>query len=121
MTTKFIVRPPVYPTAVAPPSVVDQVVRTSSEDARIEFLVQRDGRDAATAWVERTLGIYRQAVLDHRSYALLPQYRPLFEDSIRTFESWLRNTVPYDNKCTPVGGERPEVCGTAGLNSLVKD
>jgi hypothetical protein len=84
------------------------------EDERIEFLVQRDGRDAATAWVERTLGIYRQALSDRRSYALLPQYRPLFEDSIRTFESWLRNSVPYDNRDAHLG-ECPEVCVTAGL------
>jgi hypothetical protein len=110
MTTKSIARSHVHPNAV-----VGQVVRTSSKDERIEFLLQRDGRDAATAWVERTLGIYRQALSDHRNYALLPQYRPLFEDSIRTFESWLRNSVPYDNRCAHMG-RPPEVCVTAGLN-----
>lgn len=61
----------------------------TSEEGRIEFLVQRDGRDAATAWVVRTLDLYRRALTDPVSYARLPQYRPLFEDSIRTFESWL--------------------------------
>lgn len=67
-----------------------QTQRTSLEDKRIEFLVGRDGRDAATAWVERTLGIYRRALLNPGGYALLPQYRPLFEDSIEAFESWLK-------------------------------
>jgi hypothetical protein len=87
-----------HPNALAPPSVASQAQRTSSEDKRIEFLVRRDGRDAATAWVERTLGIYRQELLNPRSYTLLPQYRPLFEDSIRTFESWLRADDQPDNK-----------------------
>jgi hypothetical protein len=86
------------PNALALRSVVTEAERASSEEKRIEFLVQRDGRDAATAWVERTLGIYRQALLDPRSYALLPQYRPLFEDSIRTFEFWLEARDQPGNK-----------------------
>ena len=115
MTTKSIARSHVHPNRGALRGAVDQPERTSSEDERIEFLVQRDGRDAATAWVERTLGIYRQALSDHRNYALLPQYRPLFEDSIRTFESWLRNSVPHENRCPRIG-RGPEVCVTAGSN-----
>lgn len=65
------------------------MIEKASEERRIEFLVQRDGRDAAVSWVVRTLDIYRRALNDHTGYAQLPQYRPLFEDSIRTFESWL--------------------------------
>lgn len=87
-----------HPTAPASRCIVSQAERASSEDKRIAFLVQRDGRDAATAWVERTLGIYRPALLDPRSYALLPQYRPLFEDSIGTFESWLKAHDQPHNK-----------------------
>ena len=98
MITQSIAGSQRLPNALALRSVVTQAERASSEDKRIEFLVQRDGRDAATAWVKRTLGIYRQALLDPRSYALLPQYRPLFEDSIRTFESWLKAHDQPDNK-----------------------
>lgn len=90
MITQSVVRSKHHPNALALGSLINQAERTSSEDERIALLVQRDGRDAATAWVERTLGIYRQALLDRRSYVLLPQYRPLFEDSIGTFESWLK-------------------------------
>jgi hypothetical protein len=115
MTTTSADRSHVHPNGGALRRSVDQPERTSSEDGRIEFLVQRDGRDAATAWVERTLGIYRQALSDHRNYALLPQYRPLFGDSIRTFDSWLRNSVPHENRCPRIG-RGPEVCVTAGSN-----
>ena len=97
MITQSIARSHRRPNALALRSVVTEAERTSSEDNRIEFLVQRDGRDAATAWVERTLGIYQQALLNPRGYALLPQYRPLFEDSIGTFEFWLRACDQLDN------------------------
>lgn len=93
MITEFTAGSQQQPNAVALDRVVGQAEHPSSEDKRVEFLVQRDGRDAATAWVERTLGIYSQALSDSRSYALLPQYRPLFEDSIRTFQSWLKANV----------------------------
>jgi hypothetical protein len=96
--TQSIARSQQHPIAVALHDVPSQAERTSSEDKRIEFLVQRDGRDVATAWVERTLGIYRVALLDPRSYALLPQYRPLFEGSIETFEFWLKAHDQPDNK-----------------------
>ena len=98
MITQSIARAQRHPNALALRSVVSEPERTSSEDKRIEFLVRRDGRDAATAWVERTLGTYRRALLDPRSYALLPQYRPLFEDSIEVFESWLKAHDQPDNK-----------------------
>lgn len=57
------------------------------EIERINFLIQRDGEQAA--WVERTLNIYREAIAKPGSPASNPAYRPLFEDSIRTFEAWL--------------------------------
>ncbi|MGE5626158.1 MAG: hypothetical protein ACM3ZT_11490 [Bacillota bacterium] len=63
----------------------------AAELDRIALLVRRDGCDAATAWVTRTMELYRQAVADRRSHASLPQYQPLFEDSIRAFEAWLRS------------------------------
>jgi hypothetical protein len=66
----------------------------ASELERIEFVVHRDGEDEATKWVRKTLDIYRHALADRRSHASLPQYRPLFEDSIRTFEAWLQANTP---------------------------
>ncbi|MDQ3797759.1 MAG: hypothetical protein M3294_09415 [Pseudomonadota bacterium] len=59
------------------------------EIERIDFLVRRDGKAAARAWVERTLAIYRAAIAKPGSHASSTTYRPLFEDSIRTFEAWL--------------------------------
>ncbi|MFO7277149.1 MAG: hypothetical protein DIU56_008970 [Pseudomonadota bacterium] len=59
-----------------------------SELQRIEFLIQRDGEAAARAWVERTLQIYRDAVA-LGGHASVPPYRPLFDEAIREFESWL--------------------------------
>jgi len=59
------------------------------EIERIDFLIQRDGEQAARAWVERTLRMYREAITKPGSHASNPAYRPLFEDSIRTFEAWL--------------------------------
>jgi hypothetical protein len=79
------------PGVLAVCTAVGQAGRASSEDKRIELLIQRDGRDAATAWIKRTLNIYRQALSDPRSYVLLPQYRPLFEESIGTFACWLKS------------------------------
>jgi len=59
------------------------------EIERIKFLIERDGETAARAWVERTLGIYREAISKPGSHASIAAYRPLFEDSIRVFEAWL--------------------------------
>lgn len=68
----------------------------SQENDRINFLVRRDGRKAATVWVARTLDIYIQALLDSKSHASLPQYRSLFEKSIEIFESWLNAPNRHD-------------------------
>jgi hypothetical protein len=59
------------------------------EIERIELLLERDGRAATRAWVERTLAIYRRAPADPRHYANDPPYKPRFEKSVREFEEWL--------------------------------
>lgn len=59
------------------------------ESERIALLLQRDGRAATRAWVERTLAIYRTALGDPRSYARDPSYQPRFERAVREFEEWL--------------------------------
>ncbi len=61
-----------------------------SEGERIRFLTERDGPEAAMAWVERTLAIYRNALKSSASHASKEHYRPQFEQSISTFEEWLR-------------------------------
>jgi hypothetical protein len=60
-----------------------------SERERIEFLVARDGLAAAREWVERTLGIYRDALTSPSSHASATGYRPLFEAAVGEFEAWL--------------------------------
>lgn len=60
------------------------------EARRIHFLLERDGEEATRAWVERTLGIYRNAIASSGSHASLGDYRPSFEASIAEFESWLK-------------------------------
>lgn len=61
----------------------------AQEQQRINLLIERDGEAAAREWVKRTLDIYRQALKSSASHASLPEYRPLFEQSIREFEHWL--------------------------------
>jgi hypothetical protein len=60
-----------------------------TETHRIEFLVRRDGEESARAWVERTLKLYREAIASG-GYAASNAFRPLFEQSIREYEDWLR-------------------------------
>lgn len=60
-----------------------------NEQARIEFVVRRDGPAAAVQWVRRTLGIYRSAVLDKRHFASKGTYRRAFIESYCEFKRWL--------------------------------
>lgn len=62
------------------------------EAHRIQLLIERDGYEAARAWVLRTLQAYREAVNSPHSHASLAHYRPSFEDSISDFEEWLATT-----------------------------
>jgi len=63
------------------------------EQERIDFLVRRDGVDSAIEWVRRTMRIYRQAVLNKRHHASMPDYRPRFIVSYCTFKAWLARTA----------------------------
>jgi hypothetical protein len=60
------------------------------ENERIEFLVQRDGVEAAVAWVDHTIRIYRRAVLDKRHFASTSEYRRKFIKAYCEFKRWLR-------------------------------
>jgi hypothetical protein len=59
------------------------------EAERIAFLLERDGDASTVAWVRRTLGIYRRAVLDRRHFASTPEYRRRFLASCADFRRWL--------------------------------
>lgn len=65
------------------------VLDVRPESERIAFLVRRDGHDATRKWVERTSGLYRQALAQPHHYASMSPYRPLFERAVREFEEWL--------------------------------
>lgn len=60
-----------------------------TEQHRIDFLVQRDGAEAARRWVARTLAIYREALSNPRHHASAPEYRGAFQQAIREFEGFL--------------------------------
>jgi hypothetical protein len=66
-----------------------RVVIPRPESERIEFLLQRDGREATRAWVERTSRMYRDELARPASYASDVTYRPRFEQAVREFEEWL--------------------------------
>lgn len=60
-----------------------------SETYRLQFLVARDGVDAAKAWARRTMRIYRKAVM-HREpkphFASTGEYRRRFIESYLEFK-----------------------------------
>jgi hypothetical protein len=58
-----------------------------SEISRINSLVQRDGYEAARAWVERTLSSYREAVTKPE-LCLQIQVPLLFEQASGELEEW---------------------------------
>lgn len=63
--------------------------RLKHESDRIAFVVKRDGRKAATEWVQCTLRIYRRAVLDRHHFASTREYRRGFIESYCDFKRWL--------------------------------
>jgi len=61
----------------------------AEEARRIQFVIERDGREAARKWVRETLQTYRDALNSPHSHAVTRHYRARFEQSIREFEAWL--------------------------------
>ena len=72
----------------------------SDERGRIEFLRQRDGMASARAWIEGTLKIYRQAVLNPHHHAHTPEYRREFIQAYCAFKHWLtkQEATRHDEK-----------------------
>ena len=61
------------------------------EAGRIGLLLARDGDAATREWVQRTLAIYRRAVLDPGHFASTGDYRARFLASCLDFRRWLRS------------------------------
>ncbi len=62
------------------------------ERERIEFLLQRDGLMSTLGWADRTMRIYRSAVLNKHHHASLPEYRHKYIQSYCDFKHWLAKT-----------------------------
>ncbi|WP_053378299.1 hypothetical protein [Nitrospira moscoviensis] len=54
-----------------------------NERIRLERLCSRDGLEAARQWAQWAAGLYRQSLSDPMHYASQPDWRPLFERSLR--------------------------------------
>ncbi len=64
-------------------------MKARSELERIEFLLRRDGYEAARNFVEITLHTYRTALARPEHYASTPHYRWRFEQAVNEFQQWL--------------------------------
>lgn len=67
------------------------------EQNRIQFLLQRDGLPATIAWVDRTLRIYRAAVLDQHHFASTNGFRRGFVESYCEFKRWLSTVRGHEH------------------------
>ncbi len=66
-----------------------------NEEARIRFLLERDGVENTIKWVARTLRVYRAAVLNKHHFASRDEYRRLFIESYCDFRRWLTHMHKY--------------------------
>lgn len=57
-----------------------------SESIRLETLCARDGPDAAKRWAQCAANLYRLSIGEPTHYASQPDWKPLFEQSIRDLE-----------------------------------
>lgn len=72
---------------------VDPPALPDVEAGRMAFLMMRDGELAARQWAERTLAVYRRAVLHRDHFASTPEYRRKFILSYLSFRRWLSGGV----------------------------
>lgn len=54
-----------------------------NERLRLKTLCSRDGITAAREWANKTALVYRLSISDSNHYASQPDWRPLFDKSIR--------------------------------------
>lgn len=81
----------------------DRGRKSGGEEGRIRFLLQRDGVAATIAWVQRTLRIYRAAVLDRGHFASSNVFRRRFIESYCDFKRWLQHMNAYGPSRRPSG------------------
>lgn len=92
----------------------------SAESARIEFLLQRDGAEATLIWVQRTVVIYRRALLNRRHFAHLPDYRRKFVTSYLSFRYWLASNSGCRSG-NDVAGSHAALVGADNQRSKIKE
>lgn len=66
------------------PDLLEEQRKT--ETARIRLLLEREGREAALAWAQRTLDAYRDAIQNPQHFASSGEYRGLYEASVKALE-----------------------------------
>lgn len=100
-----------HPNVLALHCFTSQAQHTSSEDKRIEFLgsTRRTGRRDGLGRAD--VGYLPPEAFEPQKLPLLPQYRPLFEDSIGIFESlkpMISPTTRLGTSSLMLPGSRPQ-------------
>ena len=68
------------------------------ETQRLQFIENRDGKEASLEFARRTMKQYRQAILCSRKrgmkphHASIPEYRRSFIESYYSFKQYIRNS-----------------------------
>ncbi len=68
---------------------IDPAIFNCAEGFRLRLLVERDGPEAAVAWAERTMHLYRQALLSRHHSAKKPHFATTAEYRVRYIRSYL--------------------------------
>ena len=63
------------------------------ERERLKALLARDGMEAAKEWARRTAAIYSLSISNRDHYASQPDWKPLFEQSIRELKMFAETGV----------------------------
>ena len=64
-----------------------------SERLRLETLIAREGLGQARQWAKKTAALYRLSMSDPIHYASQPDWKPLFEKSIRELKLFAETGV----------------------------
>lgn len=64
-----------------------------NERLRLETLCSRDGIEAARDWAHQTVEVYRRSISDSNHFASQPDWKPLFERSIRELKLFAETGV----------------------------
>jgi hypothetical protein len=64
-----------------------------NERIRLETLSARDGVEAAKHWADWATTLYRRSICDPTHFASQPEWKPLFEQSIRELATFAETGV----------------------------